>query len=1248
MKWIKFLLVIITILAFGSTVNFPVLAQDNLNTDNIDSYTRWFSEYVKNLKVGYTYETRKRGSLNGQPAIITTREARVSFKRAGSTMNIVEKITYFESPNRKPLKFESISKGAAANDSKIEGIFNEDSIEITSTNYGNVTKTTIPLEGSLLLPYGIDYTFRSKARKSFAYRTIIPSLGAKVVYVDVDYVDTLPTDVMGNSFTLNKYKVNIDAFPSATNYEWRDDNGISYKTSSSILNSSTYLTDEDRAKKEETGKKIDLIEDYAIIIDKAIPDPREMRQVLYKVALKEGSISGIFPQDERQKVIRDSGNELLLRVEAYLPDYLLYTIPFTDDKFIPYLKGNNYIQPGHPEIAIKAKQIIGRQKNAYLAAKELEKWVSSNIKDKTFDVGLATASEVIEDMRGDCTEHAILLASLCRAVGIPSQIVVGLVYVPVAGSDKGMFMYHMWNEVYVGKWIQLDSALPGKNVADATHITITKTTLNNPEEEAKISTAALSLIGNLELDIITFVSDTSGFYDIESDANLGKTQKYDLSEIISQDIDSANIPLKSVNLDKFKGDNKYIDSFNLSGLPNVSPVLETYEGNFTKGMANYARGDIDKSIQYFKNASKLIPPADAKKFYDLGIRLAGIMMFDLAEQQFEKSIQIGDELWSRKAKAYLSEKFPSGNYNEVAEKYNVTGFSFANFASNYPAAILMFEKAIDAAPKFDSALYNMAVVNEKQRKYNDALGYYKRALNVNPRNVQYNAGIAGIYEKLGQKDNAIDAYQKIINYGSTDKSFLDNIKFNLARVKAEKLIEQNKNNTSAYIMLGEAALENDQFEQAKEAFIKALSINKNIASAHTGLGKAYFFLGNTRDAEDELKKAIRSSSAQKEALLYLGIISKRRLDYKEAINYISRAISLDRNNNQYHIELGKVYMDLEDYKKAINTFSKATNAEGSYMLGLAYFYDGQQAEAIPHFKKAISLDPYDARAYKELGKIYLDQANYIDARNYIERAVDLDTNYADAYYVLGLLNEYEGDKVTAAFNFVVSYSINQSSVDAYKKAYEIYKELDELDKFNLPRPRYIPTKEDREYLIRLLYLESIHIQDNMDFVEKVLNFSPNGFVIVSNDVVGKTILKKAESEYLAKLRALYNNALETLKPPPKFSSVNQLFLNRLWTEANFHHKQLHFIDVGIFGDKGEGVIMNDELIQGQNDILSLNEKFYSFVDQMYSKWDSISVDEITRGAGFRPSEVDLLTQKVLALQARTDEAMQRLAGETSR
>ena len=71
------------------------------------------------------------------------------------------------------------------------------------------------------------------------------------------------------------------------------------------------------------------------------------------------------------------------------------------------------------------------------------------INNKSLSVGYASAAEVVESRQGDCSEFAVLTAALCRAVGIPAQVAVGVAYVQDFMGLEG-FGGHAWAQAYVG------------------------------------------------------------------------------------------------------------------------------------------------------------------------------------------------------------------------------------------------------------------------------------------------------------------------------------------------------------------------------------------------------------------------------------------------------------------------------------------------------------------------------------------------------------------------------------------------------------------------------------------------------------------------------------------------------------------------------------------------------------------------------------------------------------------------------
>jgi transglutaminase-like putative cysteine protease len=120
------------------------------------------------------------------------------------------------------------------------------------------------------------------------------------------------------------------------------------------------------------------------------------------------------------------------------------------------------------------RQAVGNRTDPWERAMAIEDWVFRNMRRKNFGTSFATAHEVARELEGDCTEHGVLAAAMCRAAGIPSRVAVGLVY---AAHLKG-FGFHLWNEVYVnGRWVALDATF-NQSAVDATHVKIADSSLD--------------------------------------------------------------------------------------------------------------------------------------------------------------------------------------------------------------------------------------------------------------------------------------------------------------------------------------------------------------------------------------------------------------------------------------------------------------------------------------------------------------------------------------------------------------------------------------------------------------------------------------------------------------------------------------------------------------------------------------------------------------------------------------------------
>ncbi len=178
--------------------------------------------------------------------------------------------------------------------------------------------------------------------------------------------------------------------------------------------------------------------------------------------------------------------------------------PLADATLKNYLRASPIVDINDARIKRHARKAIQGAKTPAEKADALRRYVTEYVAMKDLDVGFATASEVIRNRRGDCSEHAVLLAALARSAGLPARGVAGLVQVPagILPPGKGSaFGYHMWTQVHIdGQWVDIDAAMRQTD-CDVTHVALTIMPLND-EGLVDSMVSMLPLLGRLEIEVI--------------------------------------------------------------------------------------------------------------------------------------------------------------------------------------------------------------------------------------------------------------------------------------------------------------------------------------------------------------------------------------------------------------------------------------------------------------------------------------------------------------------------------------------------------------------------------------------------------------------------------------------------------------------------------------------------------------------------------------------------------------------------
>lgn len=191
--------------------------------------------------------------------------------------------------------------------------------------------------------------------------------------------------------------------------------------------------------------------------DVAVERPRELR--VLDVSLSGDPALQIVASDPRQQCHR-SGDGLSCEIRAIAkwpasPDPATLRHDLQDSLAVP---------SDDARIRALAREIAGGHAESTHQVDALMAWMRNNIRREPTDA--FSALDVLRTRAAECQGHAFLFAALARSLGIPTRVVNGVVY----SEAHGGFLFHAWNESWVGDgWISVDATLD-QRPADATHI----------------------------------------------------------------------------------------------------------------------------------------------------------------------------------------------------------------------------------------------------------------------------------------------------------------------------------------------------------------------------------------------------------------------------------------------------------------------------------------------------------------------------------------------------------------------------------------------------------------------------------------------------------------------------------------------------------------------------------------------------------------------------------------------------------
>lgn len=302
------------------------------------------------------------------------------------------------------------------------------------------------------------------------------------------------------------------------------------------------------------------------------------------------------------------------------------------------------------------------------------------------------------------------------------------------------------------------------------------------------------------------------------------------------------------------------------------------------------------------------------------------------------------------------------------------------------------EKAYQANPRLDRIDYDLGVASLNRMDFQNAEEFALKAAAVRPEDVNVLHLLASVEVKLAHWQQAMSAYQKLLNLNAGD--------------------------ADALLGYGRCQLELKQYKDAIETLQRELTMDPANIVAHYYLSRAYAATGDTAEAQNQAElhqKMVEQTSFASSAL---GSEQDRKV-WQQA---------------QKLVEQGHQEQALALFRRDAKGAS-ASPGQPYFLVGALDLYLGKQAEGLKNLQHALQLDPKVRGPRTYMGIIDLQQNKLDEAEKEFTAEIANDPNYQTAVAELGVVRYRQQRWAAAADQLSRSHTQNPAMLFMLSDAY---------------------------------------------------------------------------------------------------------------------------------------------------------------------------------------------------------------------
>ncbi|MGC9503379.1 tetratricopeptide repeat protein [Baaleninema sp.] len=216
---------------------------------------------------------------------------------------------------------------------------------------------------------------------------------------------------------------------------------------------------------------------------------------------------------------------------------------------------------------------------------------------------------------------------------------------------------------------------------------------------------------------------------------------------------------------------------------------------------------------------------------------------------------------------------------------------------NKSAAMTAYQIAVRLGTNTANTFFRIGFLYQKQERYRDAIPFYFKCLQFQPKSWMAIANLSSSYFGLKNYDKSLE-YQDLL-----------------------KKVDRDRVNTGIYQLLGKHYLETSQFSKAVRCCQSSLELAPN-ANSYTNLGIAYRKLGDLEKSIESYRQSLKIDPDSSWTHFSLGNVLSQSGQNIQALESYKKALILYPSRIEIHERCGVVELRLGNLESALNYYIK--------------------------------------------------------------------------------------------------------------------------------------------------------------------------------------------------------------------------------------------------------------------------------------------------------------------------------------